>query len=401
MQIAHGGSDLAEAARLAKPAILYADRVTIYSPAASLLRSVEEMASVTDPATRAAIVLQIAEAVPSLGWDLNVDPGTMNVMSTFLSLDPAVARSLLRTSGVPGDQVDDLFRMVDEMQSVWDEQMPVAVTRAREAAGASDLWRAVEDGAVEVHDIVRGRQVDAVQEAVQLASGHRPASDELTDVMIGEFVKLVVKMVTQRDAFPLLDPQSGGLIRSLEREAEVIPSRGAMQRGAEVDSAARFMGFLPSFDVLPMDEVLDLRVELRGPLVRYRSAVATLSRDFESRIIDDEFVGEVEDAWRRSVEPSLAEIRELSGDLGLLRQAASIAATDPQRLLKEAGGVLVLRFGDLLAISGMVTAASALAVPALDVTARAVAAKVEGRKGARRSAFYFLHKLADETKRRG
>jgi hypothetical protein len=68
---------------------------------------------------------------------------------------------------------------------------------------------------------------------------------------------------------------------------------------------------------MPMDDALDLRGSLSRPLKRFRAAMARLSREFESRPIDDAF--ELEDAWRRDVDPALQEIREALAERGLLK----------------------------------------------------------------------------------
>lgn len=185
-----------------------------------------------------------------------------------------------------------------------------------------------------------------------------------------------------------------------EVEASVAPSPNAMRRGAEISSAASFMGYLPYFPDLPMDEVLDLRKSLATPLVRFRGALARLSRDFESRAIDEEFEVEVEEAWRTQVAPALADVREALAEHGLLSEAASIALGDPRRLLAEAGGVLAAAHGDVVSLSGLVTAGIAAGVPLADVAGRALRQSRVGRRDARRSAFYFLHQLGDEAEAR-
>jgi transposase InsO family protein len=99
-------------------------------------------------------------------------------------------------------------------------------------------------------------------------------------------------------AFPLLDETTTVLFQALEREGRTWEtfSDHAMRHGSEVRAAARFMGYLPYFADLPVDELLDLRGRLHNPLVRFRGATTGISRDFESRPIDDTFETEVSDA---------------------------------------------------------------------------------------------------------
>lgn len=160
------------------------------------------------------------------------------------------------------------------------------------------------------------------------------------------------------------------------------------------------MGYLPYFPDLPMDEVLDLRRSLSKPLIRFRGALASLSRDFESRPIDESFDVEVEEVWRAEVSPAIADIREALAEHGLLNEAASIALGDPRRLLAEAGGVLAAAHGEVLSLSGLLTAGLATGLPLADVAGRALLHTRQARRESRKSAFYFLHRLGEESVKR-
>lgn len=160
------------------------------------------------------------------------------------------------------------------------------------------------------------------------------------------------------------------------------------------------MGYLPYFPDLPMDEVLDLRRSLTKPLVHFRGALAKLSREFESRAIDDGFDAEVEDAWRTQVAPALGDIREALAEHGFLSEAASIVLGDPRRLLVEAGGVVAAAHGDVLSLSNLLTAGLAAGLPLADIAGRALRQSREAKKEARKSAFYFLHRVSEEAAKR-
>ena len=149
----------------------------------------------------------------------------------------------------------------------------------------------------------------------------------------------------------MLDAASSGLVRALEREMSLIHSDHAVRHGTEVSSAAAFMGYLPYFPHLPMDEVLDLRRRLSEPLRSFRGALAKLSRDFEARSFDEAFEVEVQDAWRLQVAPALEEIRETLAEHGFLSEVASVALGDPRRLLAEAGGVIAAAHGDVISLA--------------------------------------------------
>jgi hypothetical protein len=65
VKIAHVERDLGAATALIKPAVLYADRVTLYSPVASLLTSVAGLEKVEGSRARVLAILDVVEEVPS------------------------------------------------------------------------------------------------------------------------------------------------------------------------------------------------------------------------------------------------------------------------------------------------------------------------------------------------
>jgi hypothetical protein len=139
--------------------------------------------------------------------------------------------------------------------------------------------------------------------------------------LVTAFVERVLEVMRARRGFPMLDAEASGLVRAFDAIGVVSPS--AVDRSTEITTAAHLMGFLPAFPHLPIDEVLGLRDEIKGPVVRFRGEVATIAKAFESRAIDEDFDIEVEDAWRMTVAPSLEDIREALAEHGLKKPLQS------------------------------------------------------------------------------
>jgi hypothetical protein len=397
VKVAVADADLRGAARLIKPALLYADRVTVYSPAASLLSAVADLGRVTDPRRQLFVTLQLARDVPQLAHELNVPDETLEQLKAFLAIDPRLVRRIGAAHGGK-EQIDQLYEHLGSLGSIWQDQMPQAIDKVKETLGADELLVAVQAGAVKVADLGTTSTSQVVTDALRYATG-TSARDTVDDLILG-FTARIVEMLGEHRTFPLLDAQSSGLVRALEREAGVTPSPQALERGAEVTSAASFMGYLPYFPELSIDEVLDLRKSLSSPLIRFRGALAKLSREFESRSIDEGFAAEVEDVWRTQIAPALADIREALAEHGLLSEVASITLGDPRRLLAEAGGVLAAAHGEVLSLSGLLTAGLAAGLPIADVAGRALRQAQDAKRSVRTSAFYFLHRLGEEARRR-
>jgi hypothetical protein len=395
VKVALADTDLRAAADLIKPAVLYADGVTVYSPAASMLTAIADVSRLRNPREQMSLIVSLVREVPQLREQLGVSDDLVEQMVAFLAVDRRVVNLVARAHGADA-QVTEFYRLIDDFGGLWAERLPEAVENAKAALGGAELITALDRGAIKVADLLGGIATPMIAESLRLAAGERSA--EPLDDLVNTFVARLVELVTEPRTFPLFDAQSSGLLRALEG-ATRNAARKTMPRAVEVATAATFMGYLPSFSSMPMDEVIDLRRELEVPLIRFRAAVARLSRDFESRPIDETFDAEVEDAWRREIAPALADIREALAEHGLLREVASIALGDPRRLILEAGGVVAAAYGDVLSLSGLLTAGTALGVPALDVLGRSLKERGQGRRKVRGSAFYFLHRVGDVAQR--
>jgi hypothetical protein len=398
VKLALADADLRHAAPLVKPALLYADDVTIYSPTATIANAVRELVAVSDPINRLRVVLEIVRNVPQLREQIGGQDEALAGVEALLSLDPAIIEALVSTYG-GAEQLESMQGSLDEMSRMWDEQMPGTVESSINAIGGEDVLSLLDSGLVTVADLASHTSGAVVGDAGASAMGDGGETSLVDDLLSG-WMSHVLDMLNDPDSFPLLDGTSAGLIHALEREASVTASDIAVRRGSEVGAATAFMAFLPYFAQLPMDEILDLRRELQEPLVRFRGEMASLSRTFNTRQFDREFRAEVEDAWRQRVEPALADIREALSEHGLLREAASVARGDVRRLLVEAGGIFVAANTFRLSISNLMTAGIAVGAPLADVLGRALNDSRSGTAAARSNSFYFLHRLSEEAEQR-
>lgn len=399
VQVLHAESDLHGIFEVVRPALLYADRVTIHSPAAWLLRSIADLGAVTDPYERFLVTAHLARSVPTLGGNLTVNEETIAGIKGLFELGPELSEQLGAIFGAR-HQVEQVNAAFDEMREGWERELPKALAEVERIVGGRDLLVAMETGAIEVADLTEARAPEVLADTINTAAAGGSGSTGQAEEVVAAFVARIVELLTDPASFPLLDAQAAGLARAMEREAGLVAAPRAVRRSGEVSAAAAFMGFLPAFPDLPVDEVLDLRAELRAPLVRFRAAMAALSADFAARSVDEDFAVEVEDAWRKTVEPALADIREALAEHKLLRHVASIALGDPKRLAAEAGGVIAATHADLLSLSGLMAVGAVVGVPLVDVVGRAMGAQRRGRSPVRSNGFYFLHHLGEHSQRR-
>lgn len=388
--------DLKGLASLIKPAVLYADQVTIHSPAAALLHGVTQFAELTEPADQLEALVEVSRQAPS-ALPFDFDATVVAQLGSFLRLTPVQRRRLGQAAGVDA-QFRELEAMVHRIRVMWETEMPVVIEKILDMTGADDLVDAIEAGVIEIAPLAKRASTDHVAGTVAAAAATGDGEGQL-DPMFDGFLETLVEIVTSPSSFPLLDADATGLVRSMERESVLVFGPPVATRGAEVDAATRFMAYLPYFPDMPLADVLDLRREIDEPLVRFRGEMTKLSNEF-ARPVDDRFAAEVESAWRARIAPALADIRESLADHGLLREVSSVVRGDVRQLATEAGGVIAASHTNLIDLSGLLTLGAVAAVPALHTIGKAVNGRISARRDVEKQGFYFLHKIDSEARRR-
>jgi hypothetical protein len=64
------------------------------------------------------------------------------------------------------------------------------------------------------------------------------------------------------------------------------------------------------FDMVTMDEVIDIRRELERPLVRFRSGIIKFSRDIQNSPWEKDFPLKAEEVFREHVEPAIMDLED-------------------------------------------------------------------------------------------
>lgn len=123
------------------------------------------------------------------------------------------------------------------------------------------------------------------------------------------FISNVLKAVDDDNAYPLLDYAT---VRYLDNELSETPAGllTALDRGKHAFLAQKLMERLPTFDAVPLDELLDIKRELAPYLIRFRSGLMRFGRDIGVGPWSADFPAEAEDWLIREVEPAVQEIEE-------------------------------------------------------------------------------------------
>jgi hypothetical protein len=346
--------DLRHETGLVKAALLYADRVTRASPSAVILAS-EGGFVLTDQRAR-------------------IDPLVATMMRTLSDRDddPALYERLRRQSRLSLRErftLRSLERLFDEAAY---HATDMAAQRAAEA-GAAELAQAVAMGAVDIHT---------------LGTERTATSDDFAEAVVEGLGGLLADSVSAGTrTFPLFDDGAGSLLRSMVAEGRVADARST--RATEVGIAGALLAGLDAFPNAEMDVVLDVREQLRNPLVHFRSALAKASREFTSEAWDESFRNEVEDLYRIEVAPELDRLRTALDDLGakatLLRAASTVEGVATLATLGLAAAAAV----ELAHLPALVYGASPLG-GAVTVANEALERR-RVRRAAEGSGYYFLY----------
>ena len=278
---------LSKEIRLCRAALLYGDAVTLYSPNALMLASVERLGNAT-----------AQERIELLrGFLPIIQPEAGPELDQALDQLIRLRRARRRTR----EELQLVMQLEHMLKREW-QGIEETAAQMLEGAGAHELIPAMRSGFLELHPLVE------------------PDSDWSGDSVVEALVARAGEVLSNGTMYPLLDDAMGDLVRAGLSEGlfEVLPRAGVHARQA--GAAAGLFEMLPTFPLARIDEVLDIRRELEGPLLRFRGALAELTASMEAEAHDEVFSEELRDLWITKVEPALQEIRDLVKQHSFLRE---------------------------------------------------------------------------------
>jgi hypothetical protein len=145
-----------------------------------------------------------------------------------------------------------------------------------------------------------------------------------------------------------------------------------------------------------MDELVDLRRDLDGPLGRYRRKLAYLRTQLQTGPFDEHINAEVQAIWRTEVTPALDEIRQAMADHGLARELLQALGADLSNFVK--GGMLpaaaiTIFSANVLDLGTALTAGLAGGSAVAPTVARALLARQRGRADAQLHDLYYVYEV--------
>jgi hypothetical protein len=360
--IAMGGRDLEVSKELAlvKAALLYADHVVLADPKVVLLTLMDQLTGKDAEAVRRQVIDDLITQLPGgkqiqeTRAELAKRRGRRSRNELLTAL--AIERQFAETTREIGSRLDQML----------------AESGAREFAGA------LRAGVLEL-DLL-GAETGNV------------ATEHITDAIKDRLAKV---LSPGAGTYPLFDDQMGGLAKAMVREGHVP---GAVMGPAKhVGVASALITTLAAFPAAPMDVVLDVREKLRAPLIRFRSAVATMADVAEALPFDAAFADEVERLYRSQVAPALEELAQIADELRLRNALPREVPVYANALTKAGLAFAVSRAANFPDVA---QAALGVAVPLTELGVSVAQRRRELKETQRKNQFYFLYEADQQLARR-
>lgn len=339
--------------RLAKAALLYADRVVLYSAIATGLASLDALGRLDDDG----VISFLRQVGPAIG-----NPTILEACDLYEDLRKKRNRSR--------QEILAAARFKKILRDSASEFAEVAY-QAMESAGAADLTLAVDAGFVEIDPLIAPDTEDS-------------------DAFAQAYFEKLAALLEDAHVYPLFDDETGSLLRACVAEGWLDLPPGGERRGKQAAVAADFIERMPALPRATMAEVLDVRRELSDPLERFRGAVIRLSRLVESPLLEADFQREVEDVYKSEVAPALTEIRQAFANNAYVRELAALTAEEVQKLI-GAGAALTLGLAGVAHLPGLAAASVGVASTAASEAAKAAFNLKHARDEARGNQVFFLY----------
>lgn len=367
-----GGISLARDVDLVKAAVLYADEVELMSAGASMLTAMRELAD--------AGAIGLAQVLATLDDDTVRFVGGGNLPDNWresllpamvvMSLEPDVLRSLPGGDEITEDQLDEFRSASEGMDAVTTELLNTSASML-EHSGADKILPAIDAGIVRLVDIGVG-----------------------ADDMIEQWTGHLRQLLTSSSARLLFDDKVGEFVKTLVEFEGIDPTGLPIRHAGEAAVGSGLIARLPVFVDPPIDEILQLRTDLRDPLRKYRAASMRLANGLQVPAYEPGSADEIDDLFRAEVEPVLAELGEGFANHGLVREVARSLGTDVKTLVATGGSAaLYMALNTGAAVNSMIAAAVGAAAGGAQAIASGSIANAKVKRELTSKELFFLYEV--------
>lgn len=183
-----------------------------------------------------------------------------------------------------------ISRVESFLEKSWEEVIIPQVVDLAESSGWNQLLSAVDEGIVTIHSF-------------DITSA---------DAVISQFVNTVEQALTKEITYPLFDSLTYDLIQEVIHSGKIKVNSVREASAKHAALSKNLFERLPLFEKATIDEILDIRRELKTGLVKFRGAVADFSKEIEFAAWDKDFPMEADILFTQKIAPAIQEIDEAS-----------------------------------------------------------------------------------------
>ena len=389
-----GEIDLRQELRLVKAALLYADRVRLYSLTASMMQMVSRLGDLNTSQQ-----LELFEmVVPYLASRGDAE----ELIQRFRQY-----RRVLRQRTTRSYKDRQLKIGFQRILAQYSNDIKDEVVELAKDAKADSLDLAVESGLLQLHAF-EGTEDDKVvlqfvADCVARASGSPLAAleahemSERDDKLIKEFVERVCGATLDGTTYPLFDGGTGELIRALVHEKGIDVPESGVTRGKHSGLAGHLLQRLPLFDEASVDEILDIRQELDKPLTRFRGAIIQFCENIRSAQWDRDFPSDAEEVFYRDVGPAILDIEEAVKSNKLLSSILRKFVDEPVALLP--GSIFSIVLSQFSSMPDEIALSLGIAISSAAIVYDAYDEWKEKQREIEKNQLYFYHQAQKKLSR--
>lgn len=296
--------NLNEEISLIKAALLYADHVKLYSLTSSALGMASRFVSLPLD-----YKVRILESTIPLISPQNQSKGIRELLRKYKDL-----------SGQKNPTNEDLAsreQIAHLLNNSW-SSMEDASNEIIRNSKIPELKNAIDSGVLELHTFenansdedVANFMIDSITAAVKKSSETQRESKVQDNKLLREFTEEIFKSVSNGSTHPLFDEKTASLVNARAGIAKLPTPRPGSDHEKQTSLAKHLFEYLPTFEKITIDEILDIRKELDRSLTRFRSAVIGFSQEIKSAPWDKDFLPEADKIYYRDIKPALLDIEE-------------------------------------------------------------------------------------------
>jgi hypothetical protein len=327
-----------------KPALLFGDHVTFYSPHIQMMKHIASLEELS--------VEELVERLTSYVEHNNPSPLEKSLKILLQEIDTLKAKP----SPTPEEihQIRILEKYKHDIIETYRQTVSPRNNKLLKEIGYNQIRKVQKAGILTIADVSDDSRLILPTRLVDLTQ---------------DYVSHLESILESPSTYPLLDTNSSAMVEQLVAAGVLPNSVKRHQHSKQLELANHLVNTVPTFPNADLYEILDIRTELRKPLIGFRSGVMKLGSTIEAPLYGEEFEAAINAIVIQKIEPAVREINDLVELTRPLKKLARSARSSPTFI----GGSVSLAMSahDFLPILSTV---SAMALPSDILTAGGVTA---------------------------